>query len=451
MSQAQVNLRIAQRFERLPLTSYQRLIFATIVTCWLFDAIDLGSLTFVLGSIKETFNLTTAQAGLVSSASFLGMAFGASLSGMAADRWGRKLIFQISMIIWGLGSLFCALAQTPEQFAMFRIMLGFGMGMEFPIGQALVSEFMPAKNRGRYIAMLEGLWPIGFILAGVEVFLILPLGGWRWVFIAQAIPAVFIFFFRKIVPESPRWLDDVERYDEAERVMSFFEAKVQKAYGKELPPVPDIEYNTRKKEKRFSFMQLWAPGYAKRTILVWFMWFSICFGYYGLTTWLSALLQQAGYSVTKSVFYTIEISLAGIPGFLFAAYIVERFGRKPALIFELIGCAGFVYLYGSASSLQNLIIFGLCMQFCLFGMWSALYAYTPELYPTRARTTGTGFASGIGRVGSLIGISLVGVLLPKIGNTGVFIMGAACFILVAIAVGIFGEETKGRVLEEISP
>jgi putative MFS transporter len=169
-----------------------------------------------------------------------------------------------------------------------------------------------------------------------------------------------------------------------------------------------------------------------------------------LTTWLGALLQAKGFPVTKSVFYTIMISLAGIPGFLFSAWLVEAWGRKGTLAMNLIGGAVACYFYGGATTQTELIVAGLCMQFFLFGMWSALYAYTPELYPTAVRATGTGFASAIGRVGSLIGPTVIGVILPTTGQGGVFALGAGAFVLAALAVLILGEETKGRTLEQIS-
>ena len=176
---------IPQRLERLPLTSFQKKIFYIIGTAWFFDSMDLGMLTFVLGSIKTDFHLTTVQAGLLSSSSFLGMFLGAAIAGMAADRFGRKIVFQYSMILWGGASILCALSRNVEQLAVFRILLGLGMGMEFPIGQSLVSEFIPAKNRGRYVALLEGFWPIGFIAAGLLAYFILPIGGWRSAFGSQ--------------------------------------------------------------------------------------------------------------------------------------------------------------------------------------------------------------------------------------------------------------------------
>jgi putative MFS transporter len=206
--------------------------------------------------------------------------------------------------------------------------------------------------------------------------------------------------------------------------------------------------------RKAGFKALWSRGYAGRTIMVWSLWFFALLGYYGLTTWLSALLQQAGYPVTQSVFYTLLISLAGVPGFLASAWLVEAWGRKPTCILMLLGSACMAYLYGgtaaAAGHQAQLITFGLGMQFFMFGMWSVIYAYTPELYPTRCRATGGGFASSIGRIGSLIGPYVVGVILPVTGQTGVFALGAGCFVTAALIVAALGVETKGRVLEDIS-
>jgi putative MFS transporter len=184
------------------------------------------------------------------------------------------------------------------------------------------------------------------------------------------------------------------------------------------------------------------------------LWFFSLLGYYGLTTWLGALLQQAGYEVTKSVTYTIYISLAGIPGFIFSAWLLEKWGRKATMVLMLFGSAGCAFIYGHVATSQapvaQLIGAGLCMQFFMFGMWSVLYAYTPELYPTRTRSTGAGFASSIGRLGSLFGPLLVGFILPWTGHSGVFTLGAISFSIAALVVIALGVETKGRSLEEVS-
>lgn len=446
---------VVARLERLPMTRYQRTLFSIIATAWFFDSMDLGLMTFVLGSIKAEFGLSASQAGLLASSSFLGMFVGAATAGLLADKFGRKPIFQVSMIFWGVGSLMCGFAHNVESLMLYRVVLGFGMGMEFPIGLSMVSEIVPARSRGKYVAILEGFWPIGFIAAGVFAYFMLPVIGWRGIFIALAVPAAFVFVVRRMVPESPRWLEDTGRMKEAADVMRHIEAKVEHAYGRKLPEPSMAATAPRLSSGRKALLaEIWSGVYAKRTFMLWTTWFFALLGYYGLTTWLGALLQQAGYEITKSVLYTVYISLAGIPGFLFSAWLLEKWGRKPTCALMLLGSAVSAYLYGQAAGtrapIEQLIAAGLMMQFFLFGMWSVLYAYTPELYPTRTRATGSGFASSIGRVGSLAGPFAIGVLLPSWGQTGVFTMGAVSFVIAALAVIVLGVETKGRALEDVS-
>ncbi|WP_321387197.1 MFS transporter [Alcaligenes phenolicus] len=449
-----VSPNVANRLERLPMTRYQRMLFGIIATAWFFDSMDLGIMTFVLGSIKAEMGLTTAQAGMLASSSFLGMFLGAAIAGMLADKYGRKPVFQWSMIFWGVGSLACGLSQNIEQLMAFRVLLGFGMGMEFPIGLAMVSEIVPAKSRGRYIAILEGFWPLGFISAGILTYLSLDYIGWRGIFIALSIPALFVFVIRRWVPESPRWLEEAGHNDRAEQVTTAFEHKVIQANGGQALPSPLPPTPCEKLKRGALFAQLWQGQYARRTLMLWMLWFFSLLGYYGLTTWLGALLQQAGYEVTKSVTYTIYISLAGIPGFIFSAWLLEKWGRKATMVLMLFGSAGCAFIYGHVATSQapvaQLIGAGLCMQFFMFGMWSVLYAYTPELYPTRTRSTGAGFASSIGRLGSLFGPLLVGFILPWTGHAGVFTLGAISFSIAALVVIALGVETKGRSLEEVS-
>jgi len=445
--QSDTSAAIAARMDRLPLTSYQRGIFLVIATAWFFDSMDLGALTFLLGSIRTEFALSPGQAGLLSSMSFVGMFLGASTAGLLADRFGRTAVFQTSMVFWGLGSVACGLAPDVALLAAARVLLGFGMGMEFPVAQSMISEIMPARNRGRYIAYLEGFWPIGFIASGLLSLAVLSVASWRWVFILEGLPAIWVLVVRRRVPESPRWLASRGHADRAEATMAGIEREVQAHTGVPLPPPAPA---APAESGVGGFAGLWTGVYARRTGMLWGLWFFALLGFYGLTTWLGALLQQAGFPVTKSVYYTILISLAGVPGFLAAAWLIEAWGRKATCIATLLGSATACYFYGTASSQAQLVVFGLCMQFCLFGMWSVLYAYTPELYPTRIRATGSGFASAVGRLRSLLGPYVVGVVLPVAGTVGVFSLGAGAFIAAAAIVLVLGEETRGRALEAIS-
>ena len=444
----------AARLERLPFSGYHRTIFIIIAAAFFFDSIDLGTMTFVLGSIKTEFRLSSAMAGLVASASFFGMVLGAAMAGLLADRFGRRPVFQWSMVLWGVASYLCSTAQSVDALIFYRVLLGVGMGMEFPIAQTLLAEFVPAASRGRLVALMDGFWPLGFIAAGVVSYFVLPQFGWRTVFALLAIPAVFVLIVRRVVPESPRWLEHRGKPDAADAVLARIEAKVMKSNGLTWLPTPStLAEPTAELRQQGAFREIWSAAYRQRTIMVWLLWFFALLGFYGLTSWLGALMQQAGFAVTKSVLYTMLISLGGVPGFLCAAWLVERWGRKPTCIVSLMGGGVMVFLYGQtalhADSVGLLIGAGLAMQFFLFGMWAVLYTYTPELYGTGARATGSGFASAIGRVGSLIGPYAVGVVLPIFGQGGVFTLGALSFVVAALAVWVMGIETKGLALEAL--
>jgi putative MFS transporter len=444
----------AARLERLPFSGYHRTIFTIIAAAFFFDSIDLGTMTFVLGSIKTEFKLSSAMAGLVASASFFGMVLGAAVAGLLADRFGRRPVFQWSMVLWGIASYLCSTAHSVDALIFYRVLLGIGMGMEFPIAQTLLSEFVPAASRGRLVALMDGFWPLGFITAGIVSYFVLPQFGWRTVFALLAIPAVFVLIVRRVVPESPRWLEHRGKPAEADAVLIGIEAKVMKANGLTSLPAPSMLAEPASASTQGAFREIWSAAYRQRTIMVWLLWFFALLGFYGLTSWLGALMQQAGFAVTKSVLYTMLISLGGVPGFLCAAWLVERWGRKPTCIVSLVGGGVMAFLYGQtalhADSVSLLICAGLLMQFFLFGMWAVLYTYTPELYGTGARATGSGFASAIGRVGSLIGPYAVGVVLPVFGQGGVFTLGALSFAVAALAVWVMGIETKGLALESLA-
>ncbi|VVE29666.1 MFS transporter [Pandoraea fibrosis] len=443
----------AQRLERLPVCGYHRWLFLVIGLAFFFDNIDLATMTFVLGSIKSEFGLSNVQAGMIGSASFVGMAIGAICSGMAADRFGRKPVFQISMVVWGLGSLLCATASGPAELGVFRLLLGIGMGMELPLAQTLLSEFIPAERRGKYLALMDGNWPIAFISAGLLSYVVLAHHDWRVLFALEAVPALFLFIVRRYVPESARWLESQGRYEEADAVVSKVERSVMRRLQLEtLPAITPCEPHAPPEAR--GMRVIWSASYRQRTLVVGALWFFALLGFYGLNTWLGALQQASGIVVTQSVLFTVYISLGGIPGFLVAAWAVERLGRKMTCVGTLVGGACATYVFGwvlqAGAAQWSIYAAGASMQFFAFGMWAILYAYTPELFPSRARATGCGYASFCGRIGALLGPTLVGVIVTWSSRDAVFLFGAICFGIAAACVWRFGVETKGVHLEAVS-
>ena len=441
---------IAGRLERLPMTSYQRKIFAIIASAWLVDQVDVALLTFLLGSIVVAFDLSPTQAGQLAAMTFAGQLVGNILAGTAADRYGRRAVFQITMVVWGVASLAAAASWSLTVLMICRFMIGVGVGGEAPVAQAMVSEIVPANVRGKYIAFMEGFWAIGYVLSGAISFFILPYFGWRWAFVVVGLLSLVVLLVRRGMPESPRWLADNGRHEEAEATMAHMEAEVMKCTGRPLPPpAPQLIINASVVHQS-PIATLFSPEYRMRTVMAFGMWFFALIGFFGLNSWIAVLLKAHGFSIIGSVGFVTLITTGGIPGFFSAALLLEKIGRKPTTAAFLVLSAAAAYVYGNATDQTMLFVSGFVMQFFMFGMWSCLYAYTPELYPTRARGTGAGFASAFGRIGAILGPMLVPILVQANGPAAAFEVGAGGFLIAAVLVLVLGVETRGQVLENVS-
>ena len=445
---------VVGRIERLPMTRFQRKFFAVIATAWLADQVNVALLGFLLVILREYFHLSLVLVGVLGSMTYAGQLIGNVLAGYAADRWGRRRVFQSTMIIWGLGSILSALSWSVIPLLVFRCVVGIGVGGEAPIAQSYLSEFVVAKERGKYIAWMEGFWSVGYVLSGAIAFAIIPIlprDGFRVVFVITGLLGAVIFYLRRHIPESPRWLAENDRFDEADEVLRSIEGEVRAYYGGPLPPPRDLGVSLTRPDRPGAFTAistLWRGEYLKRTIMAAGLWFFALLGYFGLTTWLTTLLKSSGHSAASSIGFVTLISLGGFPGFLAAAYLIEKLGRKPSMAIFLLGSAVMAYGYGHPAH-GLLFVEGFAMQFFFFGMWCVLYAYTPELYPTVARSSGAGWASAFGRVGAILGPIIVGVIVTGVGEGAVFTLGAASFAIAVLLVLVLGPETRGRVLEEI--
>ena len=267
-----------------------------------------------------------------------------------------------------------------------------------------------------------------------------------------AVPAFYVWVIRRALPESPRWYESKGRIDEAEAVMKALENESAREGKICISTVPALHLDDDQllHTSRFTLAELWTPQYRRRTIMLWILWFGLVFGYYGIFVWLPTLLVKAGYSLVNSFLYVLIITIAQIPGYFSAAYLIERVGRKKVIVIYLLLSALSALFFGRSSSTAGILFWASLMSFFNLGAWGAVYAYTPELYPTHVRTTGAGSATAFGRIGGVLAPIIVGVLLPSFGTGRVLALNAAALAVAALAVNILGVETKGRTLEEIS-
>jgi MFS transporter, putative metabolite:H+ symporter len=432
------------RLDRVPLNSFHWKLLITSGLGWMFDAMDVLLIGFLVAPITREFALAPAQVGLVASAGFVGMFLGAAISGRLADRYGRRLIFQATLILFSVGAILSALAPTFETLLAARVVAGLGLGGELPVVATLVSEFSPRAQRGRMIVLLESFWAYGTLAAGLVALFVLPQFGWRGAFVVAALPALYVAYLRFALPESPRYLAQRGRVAEADAIVR----RVERAGGGALLTLGAAVAPAR--SARTGIGELWSPALAKRTAMLWILWFGIVFTYYGIFLYVPSLLAARGLSEVRSNEFFFLSTIAQIPGYFSAAWLVERWGRKPTLVTYLLGTAAAAFLFGNAGTGTDAFIYVALLSFFNLGAWAIVYTYSPELYPTAIRATGAGIAAAVGRIGGIIGPFLTPVLVPTLGQSGVFALFMVVLVVTALNVWLLAEETKGRSLEEIS-
>jgi putative MFS transporter len=441
---------ISQRIEKLPVTPMLwKVLFLTGIG-WLFDAMDQGMVAGVMAAIGKVWKLTPADLGLLGSASGVGMAIGAAIAGMAADRWGRRTVITFTLVLYGLASVLSGIAPNFSLLLVLRFLTGLGLGGELPAASTLVSEFSPAKARGRMVVLLESFWAWGWIAAALIAYLLIPVYGWRVGFFLGGIPALYAAYLRRNIPESPLYLEQKGCFQEADEIVS----KMEKQAGVSNNKSDIVNQLEDEKRSSITLSDLWSQAYLRRTIVLWILWLGINFGYYGFVLWIPTLLVGKGFSLVRGFEFTLIMSIAQLPGYYSSAYLIERIGRKAVLVIYLSGTALSSYMFSQAASVTTVLVFGCLLYFFSLGAWGAVYAYTPEVYPTRVRGSGVGWAAAVGRIGSIAAPYIVGLVYESKGKqagfTYVFIMITIVFAVVAVVIALAGVETKGRTLDEIN-
>ncbi|MCC2032073.1 MFS transporter [Microbacterium allomyrinae] len=441
---------VSERLDRLPFTRRHLRVLTGSGIGWALDAMDVGLISFVLAALAAQWSLQPQETAWIASIGFVGMALGATLGGLLADRFGRRQVFAVTLLVYGVATGASALAGGLAALLVLRFLVGLGLGAELPVASTYVSELAPARMRGRLIVVLEAFWAVGWTAAAIIGYLVIPASenGWRWAFALGAIPAFYALIVRWGLPESARWLQRRGRHADAEAVVRSFEQAALSREGSapspgsgtpgasspteaETTPPASAEAPAAATSAGARLGALWSREFRVRTACLWVVWFCVNFSYYGAFIWIPSILVAQGYDLVRSFGFTLIITLAQLPGYAAAAWLIEVWGRRTTLSVFLVGSAASAIVFGTAGSAGAIIAAGMALSFFNLGAWGALYAVTPETYPTSLRATGSGWAAGVGRIASIIAPLTVPPLLAAGGAPALFVVFAAFFAVAA--------------------
>lgn len=435
----------AERLDRLPFTrAHTRMLVGSGIG-WALDAMDIALISYIVAVLVHDWDLSDGQRSWILSIGFAGMAIGAAVGGLLADRIGRRRVFTLTLLVYGLATGASALAGGLAVLLVLRFITGLGLGAELPVASTLVSEFAPKHIRGRVVVILEAFWALGWIAAAVIGYLVVPAhNGWRWAFAIGMVPAAYALVVRRLLPESVRFSESKGRYQEAEAAVRQFESAAGVAVSP--PPLPEAA-PVVPAERKQGWRALWSGELRGRTAALWTVWFAVNFAYYGAFLWLPSLLVRQGFDIVTSFGYTLTITLAQIPGYALAAYLIEKWGRRSTLIAFLGVSAVAALAFGQATSVTAILVAGCVLSAFNLGAWGALYAVTPEVYPTSLRGSGAGAAAAFGRIASIIAPLSVPFFLNWGGTAFAFGAFAVAFA-VAMGAAFFLPELRGIALAD---
>ena len=447
------------RLDRLPMT---RTLWVRVILLSLggfFEFYDLLFTGYIAPGLVRSGILTPTTPGLFGAsgiasfvaALFAGLFIGTLLFGFAADRLGRRTIFTMSLLWYTAAGIVMAFQNDAFGLNFWRFVSGIGLGVELVTIDTYIAELVPRAYRGRAFAVNQA---VQFSAVPVVAFLawrlvpIAPLGldGWRWVVLIGAIGAVFVWWIRLRVPESPRWLASHGRAAEAERVLSDLEARVERETGTALPPPSGPQIAA----PRGHFAEIWKGVYLPRTAMMILFNIFQAVGFYGFSNWVPTLLIAQGIAVTTSLQYTFVIAIAAPFGPLLGAALADRCERKWMLVSAAIGVGLFGIAFGQFTRASPLILFGVLITLANNAMSFLYHAYQSELYPTRIRAAAVGFVYSWSRLSTVFSAFAIAFFLDRFGTGGVFAFIAGSMAIAALAIAALGPPTSNRALEDIS-
>ena len=436
------SVQIIEALNRSSFTRRHLAFYMTIVFCHFFDGFDIQMMGFALPGIIGEFKLTPGQAGFLASSVFTGMLLGGIIVGTLADSIGRKNALIFAIVTYGLMGLCAGLAPSYESLVAIRVVQGFGLGAEVPLVFTYLSEFLPARRRGMLIASIVAFWQASSFGAALLAIYVIPIYTWRGMFLIAAIPVAVLLVFVLRMPESIRFLLLRGRTKEAEAIVRRFS---------DVDPSGIEGAVTGYAEPHAKLKDLASAGYLRTTAALWLMQFCGGAVFIGMLVWLPSIFVKMGFSLVRSFIYTAAITASGALGNVVGGGLLDRIGRRPTLGGAFIVGGVLMLAWGYAATETALLVLGCATTFFAFGAAGGpLFAYTSEVYPTRFRATGTGWAAGWQRVGGIVAPMALGYILANGGGNFLFFAVLSATLLIGgLAMLLLGYETRGRSLEQI--
>lgn len=414
---------------------FQYRLFVIFGLVWLADAMQVLSIGFSAPSIAKTFGKTVPEALQTGTFFFIGMLIGAFVFGRLADRIGRRPVLMMAVVIDAFAGVASAFAPEFAWLLVLRFITGIGVGGTLPVDYTMMAEFLPSDRRGRWLVLLESFWAVGTIFLAILALVAVYWGedAWRVIFFVTGLPALIGVVLRFYIPESPMYLNRNGKSEEARKVLQ----RVAKVNGNAV----DIPALQPEKQERKSLFSLFSQDLRRRSFSLFLAWALISIAYYGVFVYLPVKLSSEGFAFMRGQVFLVVLALVQLPGFALSAYGVERWGRKPTLIGFLLLSAVGCMLYSLGSSPFVVIGSTLLMSFSLLGTWGALYAFTPEVYPTDLRASGMGMAGAVARFGGLFAPAIIAPLMATHFTMALAVLSA---MLVGGALSIWAVDVESR-------
>jgi len=435
------------RLDRLPISSFHYRIFWLVGAGMFFDGYDLYIAGGVLASAIQTKFTTAPQNLQFISLTFVGMTLGSLITGFIGDRFGRRFTYQVNLLIFGLASLAAAFAQDMNQLIACRFVQGLGLGAEIVVGYSTLTEFVPPRTRGRWLSMMAFLTVMGFPVTALLGYLIIPAWGWRPMFVIAGIGSLIVWYLRKNLPESPRWLESQGRIAEAESLMTLIEKEA--AGGRALPPIvvpaaiPQV-----------GALDMLRPPLLQRMIVGSWVLITINTLIFGFVIFLPQFFLRQGLTIASSLAYTLVLSAGSLVGCALGAYLSDAIGRRASIIGASVVTivTGYIYARFNAASDPAIVLSVGCVLIVAIYVQTAILfgVYTPELFPTEIRLRANGICNTLGRGATVVSPFMVGALMTSYNLPGVVWLMIGLVLVQILMVWAWGVEPRNRGLEDVA-